>query len=76
MLILSCQSWSTNNSLGSNWQQDVHNLHTGCGGSVGFQIWKCNIEFCQKTKKKNGGFYANWAKISKLAAQFAPLHPS
>ena len=26
--------------------------------------------------KKNGSFYANWAKISKLTAPFVILHPS
>ena len=34
LLILPIQSWSIYDSLGSNWPQDVRNLHIGC------KIWR------------------------------------
>ena len=42
LLILPSQRWSTYDSLGSNWPQDVRNLRTACRGNVGFQNWECN----------------------------------
>ena len=35
LLILPIQSWSIYDSLGSNWPQDKHNLHTGCKNQIG-----------------------------------------
>ena len=58
LLILSIQSWSIYDSLGSNWPQDKHNLHTGCKNQISTKVFWYPLK-----NHKNG---QKWAPIGLI----------